>query len=325
MAKVAATLPVSNNIGGIYTILVGMLVITLQDSAIKWLSPDYALHQIMLSRAVLALFICFGLMRYEGGLHLFRTRFLGWHMIRGALIVTANMTFFLAVAAMPLGEAVAIFFVAPLFITAMSVPILGEKVGPRRWVAVLVGLIGVIVVMRPGTGIFNWVSLLPVVAALSYASMQMLTRKLGATDKASTMSFYIQVTFILVSLAIGLGVGDGRFAGTGNTSLDFFFRAWRVPESKDLWLFVWCGISSGFGGYLLSQAYRLGEAAIVAPFEYIALPLAVGWGFLLWGDVPDQTAALGMALILASGLYILYRENVRGRQIVAKQPMPRNR
>jgi S-adenosylmethionine uptake transporter len=319
------TAPTPNNLGGIYTILVGMVVITLQDSAIKWMSPDYALHQIMLSRAILALFISFGLMRYEGGFHLFRTKFLGRHLARGMLIVIANMTFFLAVAAMPLAEAVAIFFVAPLFITVMSIPILGEKVGPRRLAAVLVGLVGVIVVMRPGQGVFQWVALLPVVAALSYASMQMLSRKLGATDRASTMAFYIQVTFITVSLAIGLGIGDGRFAGTNNSSLDFLLRAWRVPETKDIWLFVWCGISSGFGGYLLGQAYRLGEAAIVAPFEYIALPLAVAWGYLVWGDLPDRTAFAGMALILGSGLYILYRENVRGRPIVSERPMPRNR
>jgi S-adenosylmethionine uptake transporter len=319
------TAPAPNNLGGIYTILVGMVVITLQDSAIKWMSPNYALHQIMLSRAVLALFISLGLMRYEGGFHLFRTKFLGWHLARGMLIVIANMTFFLAVAAMPLAEAVAIFFVAPLFITVMSIPILGEKVGPRRLAAVLVGLVGVIVVMRPGQGIFQWVALLPVVAALSYASMQMLSRKLGETDRASTMAFYIQVTFITVSLAIGLGIGDGRFAGTDNSSLDFLLRAWRVPEAKDIWLFVWCGISSGFGGYLLGQAYRLGEAAIVAPFEYVALPLAVSWGYLVWGDLPDRTAFAGMALILGSGLYVLYRENVRGRPRVSEKSMPRNR
>ncbi|MDA9975587.1 DMT family transporter [Alphaproteobacteria bacterium] len=324
MSQISTT-STSDNVRGIYTIMVGMLVITLQDSAVKLLSPDYALHQIMLSRAFLALVITFGILKYEGGFHLLRTKYLKWHLARGALIVIANMTFFLAVAAMPLGEAVAIFFVAPLFITAMSVPFLGEKVGPRRWAAVLVGLIGVIVVMRPGVGVFDWVVLLPVVAAFTYASMQMLTRKLGATDKASTMAFYIQMTFIAFSLVIGLGLGDGRFAGTGNPSLDFLFRAWRMPETSDIWLFIWCGVCAGFGGYLLSQAYRLGEAAIVAPFEYIALPLAVAWGFLVWGDVPDRTAIIGMTLILGSGLYILYRESVRGRPLVAERPMPRNR
>ncbi|MBM85040.1 MAG: EamA family transporter [Rhodospirillaceae bacterium] len=315
----------SNNLGGIYAILAGMVVITLQDTSVKWLSPDYALHQIMLSRGVLALCITFWILRLEGGVHLLRTRRLHWHLCRALLMVIANMAFFLAVAAMPLAEAIAIFFVAPLFITIFSIPFLGERVGPRRWAAVLVGLAGVVVMLRPGFSGFDWITLLPIVAAFSYASLQMLARKLGATDKASTMSFYIQATLILVSSLIGLTVGDGRFSGTGNTSLDFLFRAWRWPETEDIWLFIWCGISSGFGSYLLSQAYRLGEATVVAPFEYVALPMAALCGFLLWGDIPTLRSVLGMTLILSAGLYILYRENVRGRSIVTKRPMPRNR
>ena len=302
---------IQNNLGGIYCILAAMVVLTLQDCVIKWLSPHYALHQIMLSRAVLALFLTFALLRAEGGFHLLRTQHLRWHLLRGALMVVANMSFFLAVAAMPLAEAIAIFFVAPLFITALSVPLLGESVGPRRWAAVFVGLAGTVVMMRPGQAVFAWVALLPVVAAFSYAFMQMLTRRLGATDKASTMAFYIQIMFIVMSGGIGLAVGDGRFAGTGNVSMEFFLRAWIWPALGDLWLFGWCGIASGIGGYLLSQAYRQGQANVVAPFEYVALPLAVVWGALIWGDRPDATATFGMALIAGSGLYTLYRENVR--------------
>ena len=301
----------ASNRGAIYSILAGMFVITLQDTAVKWLSPDYALHQIMFIRAVLALLITFALLRFEGGLRLVRTRRPVLHAVRGALMVITNMLFFLAIAAMPLGEAVALFFVAPLFITVMSVLFLNERVGARRWGAVLVGLCGVSVMMRPGGGVFDWVALLPVGAAFGYAVMQMMTRRLGATDKASVMAFYLQISFIAFSLAVGLAVGDGRFEGIGGTSLDFLFRGWRWPDQGDYWLLAWCGVSSGIGGYLLSQAYRLGEAALVAPFEYSALPMAVAWGFVLWGDVPDGTAIVGMSLILTAGAYVLHRENVR--------------
>ena len=301
----------ASNRGAIYSILAGMFVITLQDTAVKWLSPDYALHQLMFIRSVLALLITFVLLRFEGGLRLLRTRRPVLHAVRGALMVATNMLFFLAIAAMPLGEAVALFFVAPLFITVMSVVFLNERVGARRWGAVLVGFCGVAVMLRPGGGVFDWISLLPVGAALGYAGLQMLTRRLGATDKASVMAFYLQVSFIGFSLAVGLAIGDGRFEGTGSASLDFLFRGWRWPDPGDYWLLGWCGVSSGLGGYLLSQAYRLGEAGLVAPFEYAALPMAVAWGFLLWGDVPDGTAIVGMALILAAGAYVLHRENVR--------------
>ena len=317
------TARITGNRGAIYCILAGMVVLTLQDTTVKWLSPDYALHQIMLTRALLALFITFAFLHFEGGLRLVRTRFPGLHAARGALMVAANMMFFLAIAAMPLGEAVALFFVAPLFITLMSVLFLNERVGARRWAAVLAGFAGVAVMMRPGGDIFDWAALLPVGAAFGYACMQMLTRRLGATDKASAMAFYLQISFIAFSLTAGLAVGDGRFAGTGNTSLDFLFREWRWPETRDYWLLGWCGVSSGIGGYLLSQAYRLGEAAFVAPFEYAALPMAVAWGFVLWGDVPDGIAIFGMSLILTAGAYVLYRENSTRRALSGNRPAPR--
>ena len=313
---------IASNRGAIYSIVAGMFVITLQDTTVKWLSPDYALHQIMFTRSGIAVLVTLVFLHFEGGLRLVRTRRPVLHAVRGALMVIASMLFFLGIAAMPLGEAVALFFVAPLFITVMSVVFLDERVGARRWAAVLVGLCGVSVMMRPGADVFDWAALLPVGAACGYAAMQMLTRRLGATDKASVMSFYLQISIIAFSLAMGLALGDGRFEGTGSSSLDFLFRGWRWPDPGDYWLLGWCGVSSGIGGYLLSQAYRLGEAALVAPFEYSALPMAVAWGFIVWGDVPDGTAFAGMSLILAAGAYVLHRENVRRTSRVRRRRRP---
>jgi drug/metabolite transporter (DMT)-like permease len=139
------------------------------------------------------------------------------------------------------------------------------------------------------------------------------------------MAFYVQATFVVMSLVAGLLVGDGRFAGSSDTSLEFLLRPWDWPRRDDLWLFVWCGIGSAVGNYLLGQAYRLGAPSLVAPFEYVALPLAVLWGILLFDDWPDSTACVGMALILGSGLYVLYREKVRKQSVVSERPMPRNR
>ena len=165
--------------------LAGMALLSAQDAVIKWLSGDYPLHQIILGRATIAVVLTLIMVRLEGGWSLLRSRRLGLHLARGLLLVVANISYFLALAAMPLAEAIAIFFVAPLFITALSVPFLGEQVGPRRWLAVLAGLCGVVVMLRPGEGAINPVALLPVLAAFCYASMQILTRRLGATDKAS--------------------------------------------------------------------------------------------------------------------------------------------
>ncbi len=320
-----AWLPRGPALIGIVCAMGAVTAFTVQDMAVKWLSESYPLHQLTLTRAVIAMVIIVAIfMPLEGGWSNLRTRRPGMHLLRGFAVVIANMCFFTGLVTLPLGEATAIFFVAPLLITALSVVFLGEQVGPRRWAAVLVGLAGVVVMMRPGTGAFQLAALLPLCAALAYACLQIMTRKLGMAEKASTMSFYIQVVFITVSTAIGLSVGDGRYV-SGDPHLDFLLRAWRWPEVSDLGLMLAIGALSAIGSYLVSQAYRVAEAALVAPFEYVAIPMAVFWSALVWGDWPDAVAWSGIALIGGAGLYVFYRETVRGRRNALERPMPRNR
>jgi drug/metabolite transporter (DMT)-like permease len=168
--------------------------------------------------------------------------------------------------------------------------------------------------VRPGSGLFGYVALLPVGAAATYAVMQIMTRRLGTTDSAATMACYIHATFIVAGVAMGLAVGDGRFAGSDDPSLDFLLRSWRMPTGEDLPLFGLVGLLIAVASVLLSQAYRITEAATIAPFEYIALPLSAIWGFLFWGDVPDAIAIVGMGLIVGSGVFIVVRtERLRSR------------
>ena len=241
------------------------------------------------------------------------------------MIVIANMTFFLALAVLPLADATALFFAAPLFITLLSIPILGEKVGPLRLSAVAIGFLGVVVMQRTWADssvleVNRMVLLLPVLAAVTYALNQLLTRKLGVTSKASALTVYIQATFILVSAAFYLVAGDGRFAeGSSNASVTFLLRAWVWPDDSDIWIFVGLGMNSAIIGYCLSQAYRLADAATVAPFEYIGLPLAVIWGFVVFGDVPVLEVWIGILLILAAGLFVFFRERQKARVIARGQ------
>ena len=282
---------------------------TLNDTGIKFISGDYPLHQVVLIRAIFAMSItCAIFVPLEGGFGNLKTAFVGLHLMRGLLVVAANMSFFLGIAAMPLAEVSAIFYVAPLLITAFSVFFLGEKVSFRRWTAVAIGLLGALIMLRPGTGSFQLAALLPLTAALCYAGLHTLTRKIGAQDKASTMAFYIQATFIVICSLIGLGLGDGKFAGSDNPSLEFLFRPWVWPSTRDWIIMIGLGVFSASGGYLISQAYRLGEAALIAPFEYIALALAIVWGITIFGEWPVAVAWTGILLILAAGLFIVWRE-----------------
>lgn len=300
---------------GIACVVGATITFTTQDMAIKWLSGGYPLHEIVFFRAVIAIMLTLAiLVPLEGGFQNLRTKRLPLHLLRGLAVVVANMAFFTGLAAIPLGEATAIFFVAPLLITLLSVPLLGERVGLRRWLAVFVGLGGVVIMLRPGGAEFKIALLLPLTAALAYALLQIMTRKLGLAEKASTMAFYIHLTFIVIGGSIGLAVGDGAFAGSGDPSLEFLLRAWVWPNSRDAIIILGIGCLSTMGGYLISQAYRLSEAAMVAPFEYLALPLAVFWSVLIWGDWPDAIAWLGIGLIIGAGLFVFYRETLRAHR-----------
>lgn len=311
-----------NTAAAIGCVLAGVAAISVNDVLIKQLSGGYPLHQMVFIRSAIGIVFSLMLVQMEGGFAILRTRTPGLHLMRGALVVVSNLTYFAALAVIPLAEATALFFVAPLMITLLSIPLLGEKVGPLRLTAVSVGFAGVVLMMRPWeseTEVSRIILFLPVLAALTYALNQILTRRLGATTRASALAVYIQGTFIVVSLAFYLVAGDGRYAvGVENGSLQFLLRAWVWPEGGDRWLFLGLGLNSAIIGFALAQAYRLADAAVVAPFEYIGLPLAIFWGWVIWGDVPTPVVWAGSALILGSGLFVFIREKFKSRRL----PLP---
>lgn len=313
----------NNPSAGIAFILMGILAISINDMLIKLLSGDYPLHQMVFVRSAIGLCFSLILVQIEGGWHILRTDTPWLHALRGVLIVISNMTFFSALAVLPLAEATALFFVAPLLITLLSIPLLGEKVGPLRIGAVVVGLLGVVIMTRPwergdAREVSMLIYLLPVAAALTYALNQIMTRMLGVRSRASAMAIYIQLAFIVVSLGFWAAAGDGRHAeGLQNESLIFLLRAWVWPGGKDVWLFLGLGLNSAVVGYCLASAYRLADAATVAPFEYAGLPLAIFWGWMIWGDLPGPVVLTGITLILGAGLFVFLRERRRQRPLVS--------
>ena len=292
---------------------------SLNDVSIKWLSGDYPLHQLVLMRSSIALCVTLCvLVPLEGGYELLKTRRPLLHILRGLCVVVANLAFFSGIAVIPLAEATAIFFVAPLLITAFSAVFLKEPVGVRRWLALSVGFVGVIVIVRPGGVSFEWAILLPALAAVAYAALHTLTRNMGLSERASTMAFYIQVTFICVCLAMGVAFGDGRYAGSGHPAVEFLLRAWRWPDQADWLIIIGTGLFSAAGGYLVSQAYRMSAAGLVAPFEYTSLVLAVLWGYVIWNEFPGALSITGILLILGSGIFVAIREMHIGTRRSAK-------
>lgn len=299
---------------GIALILAAMVAMSINDALVKSLSGSYPLHQVVFTRALIGLALCLVFVQFEGGWSILKTRQPGLHIFRGLLIVFANTSFFAAIAVVPLGEATAIFFAAPLLITLFSVPVLGERIGPIRLGAVLVGFAGVLIMQRPWASsdtleVNRIVLLLPLLAATAYALQQVMTRRLGLVSKASAMAVYIQAVFVVVSIAVGAVAGDGKFAdGLENPSLLFLLRPWVWPEIGDIWRFLALGANIATATYCLAAAYRMADAGTLAPFEYAGLMMAVFWGWVIWGEVPGPEVAFGILLIVAGGLAVFFRE-----------------
>ncbi|ANT61681.1 hypothetical protein AYJ57_14420 [Salipiger sp. CCB-MM3] len=302
---------------GIALICAGVVGISINDMLIKLLSDGYPLHQIVATRSAVGLCIILVMLQIEGGWRLLRSNTPWLHLARGVLVVLANMTFYASVAVMPLGQATALFFVAPLFITLLSVPLLGEKVGPWRLGAVCVGFCGVVIMQQPWaetSGGARLVLLLPVLSALLYALLQVLTRKLGVTSRASALAVHLQLMFLVVSAGFYFVAGDGRYMDAFDSdAARFLLRPWVLPSGQDMLVFLGLGCISGFVGYALSASYRMADAAVIAPFEYIGLPMAIFWGWTMFGEWPAPATWAGCALIVGAGLVVFLRERAKAR------------
>jgi drug/metabolite transporter (DMT)-like permease len=182
---------------------------------------------------------------------------------------------------------------------------LNERVGWRRWMAVGLGFAGVLVMLRPGLGVFDVAALLPLGAAATYAVAQIMARHLGATDRASVMSFYQNSANLTGALLLGLAFGNGAYAESGHPSMQFLLRAWSMPEGIELLMIASTGLVAAIGSWCLTNAYRLAEANVVAPFEYTSIVWAVLAGLLVWGEVPDGFTIFGILMVVGAGIYVL--------------------
>jgi drug/metabolite transporter (DMT)-like permease len=311
-----AAMALSRTLTGILLAIGGTVIFSVNDVSVKFLSGGYALHQVILIRALIGMTFLMCFIAISGiGFGQLRSRRPGAQLLRVSIVMVSNVTFFLGLAAMPIADASAVAYVSPLAITFLSVVILGETVGWRRWTAVVVGLVGVIIMLRPGAGVIQPAALLVLFSAVLYAMGNLITRAIGGTESAVSLSFFVQCGFVVVSTAMGLWTGDGHLA-TDDALLGFLFRPWIWPPMADWPIFLATGLSVCIGGLMIAQAYRTLEAGLVAPFEYVGMPMAIFWGMVVFGTWPDWVAWIGITLICGAGLYTLLRETARRKETV---------
>lgn len=233
----------------------------------------------------------------------FRTKRPILQIVRGAALLGSTFFNFWALQYLQLAEASAISFAAPLVVTALAGPLLGEQVGIRRWAAVCVGFIGVLIVTRPGTGAMHWAALLSVCSMLSYASYAIMTRRMHRTESPSAM--------IMISGMVG-AVALAPYAPGALASLDGWF--WVLA--------LLTGAFGAIGHGALVMAHKVANASVLAPFAYTQMIWMILWGYFVFGDLPDTWTVVGTCVIASAGLYILHRERVRGQQVAARAPAP---
>jgi len=270
--------------------LLAMAALSVMDAAMKQLVGYYSPLQVAALRGLVSLpfVVAWVYWRERSFVTLIRVRW-RWHLARGALAILMLTSFIYAISGMPLSEAYTLFFVAPLMITALSVPLLKETVDRRRWIAVLVGFGGVIIVLRPGITGLNLLAIAVLVSATCYSLNAISVRVLGRTDSTAAMSFWF-----IAMVAIGAGL--------------LALPNWQPIRASDAFWLIGMGVTGALGQLLITEAFKCAPVSVVAPFEYSTLFWGLLLDVLLWGDLPGPLVYVGAAIIIGSGLYLIHRE-----------------
>ena len=277
---------------GILWMLSAMMMFTGTNALAKLLMGHYPVMQVVWARY----FFQFLLLIIFIGPRLPRvmvTSKLKIQLLRSLLLLGTSVMFFFGLSQLALADISAIMFVAPILVTALSMPVLGEHVGLRRWAGIVVGFMGALIIIRPGFGVMQTAALFPLGAACLYALYQISTRFIGRTDDAMTTLLYTASSGMLITTAL----------------VGFY---WQTPEAIGWLMMAGMGVTSNLGHFSMIKAYQAAPVATVAPFTYVNLLWATMFGFILFSDLPDLWTVSGALVIVASGLYIFHRENQRG-------------
>jgi len=285
---------------GILLLLAALTFFSFSDAIAKKLGQTLPALEVAWLRYVAFLALTLLATLRRGGAKLFRSRLPGLQLLRGLGVAGSAIAFIMALQNLPLAEATAINFVSPAFVTALSILFLAERVGWRRWSAIAVGLLGMLIIVRPGSDLFTPAALLPVASSAAWACAVVVTRRIGTTDPpATTLIWTASVGFLVMSLLLPISIA--------------FRGALVVPSATEVGLGLLIGVVSSFAQWLVVLAYRIAPASTLAPFTYMQLLTSGLLGVIMFAALPDRWTLIGAAVITASGLYTAHRERVRSR------------
>jgi drug/metabolite transporter (DMT)-like permease len=306
---------------GVFLVVIAMTIFSVQDVFIKLLSDDISLFQVLFCRSSIGVLLIAGYLRFTGQRLQLGTAYPLLSIIRGLLFFLGYSAFYFGQSKVPIANATVLFLVSPFFITILSIFAFGSLVGYSRWITMIIGFSGVILIARPELGAFNLFYLFPLASALMYSISMVIAKITAEKDTVYQQIIFMYLITAMLSGALGLLIGDGSFDSAELESIQFMTRAWSFDGLYIVITIIAISFIGTIAYLMLTSAYRISDPAKITPFEYSGLLAAIVCGYLVWDNVPSQTEAIGMTLIVGSGMFLYYREHLRGQAVAAETPL----
>ena len=310
----------NNNPKGILFILTGMALFSVQDSLIKYIFEDTALYELYFGRTLTALILLALYLKTTSQKLVMKTYYPLLTTVRVICFFFGFSFFYISLTYMSLAMANALFFSSPFFISILAILFLGEKVGIRRWLAIIVGFLGVYIVLNPNFENFDYTKLAPVACALFYAISMTITKITSDKDSVYSQMFHLYIGAIGISIIFFIFTGKGQFNTFSDPTLQFILREWFTNPTYSWPFILIMGLVASLSFYFVFSAYSIASPSVVSLFEYSLIIWAIIIGYLLFNDIPTVRTFIGVALIIGAGVYIYIREKARDQMIASDTP-----
>jgi len=311
----------NNNTKGIILILAAMLIFAVQDSLMKYIYNSVSLYEVYIIRTVISFILVIIFLKILKKPIVFKTHYPLLTLCRVILFFFGFSSFYVSLTIMPLATATALFFVTPFLITIFAKFILKDQIGLRRWIAVIVGFIGVYIILNPNFDDFDYFSLTPILCAFCYSLSMIIIKKTSEKDNVYQQMFQFYIGATIISIIFYFFIGDGRYNTIDNPAAQFIFREWFSNLEFSLIYMITLGFTAAAAFLLIFSAYRIASAAVISPFEYSILIWSTLSGWIFFNEIPNINTMIGMFLIVVGGIYIFMREKAQEQSIVTEKPL----
>ena len=311
----------NNNPKGIIFILLGMLIFSVQDSIMKYIYNFVSLYEVYLIRTLVSFVVILLFLKITKKPIIFKTQYPLLTYCRVVLFFFGFSSFYISLTVMPLVTATALFFVTPFLITIFAKFFLKEQIGPRRWLAVIIGFVGVYIILNPNFSNFDYLSLTPIFCAFCYSLSMIIIKKTSEKDSVYTQTFTFYIGAIIISLIFYFIIGDGQYNTTDHPAFQFIFREWFTSLETSMLIMIATGLTASVAFLLLFTAYRIASPAVISPFEYSIIIWSSLSGWFFFNEIPDLKTIIGIFLIVCGGIYIFFREKAQDQSIVTEKPL----